>query len=320
MVIHLKGQMLICSRLNLDQAKRESWIKEVWAYFPARVPLRRGERVYFGRFEGLLAKLLKELGAERIGHDGLKPKALEELSKAYGAEYLELLELVEELRKVKSKVELRLMRKAARLASLGMRVASELIERGRSELEIAAEVELAMRKAGSEGTPFDTVVASGENSWLPHARATSKRLGPRELVVVDLGARFGGYVSDMSRTFSINPTPKQARLLKLVERAQAAGLSKVKKGTKAREIDKAARLVVRRAKLERFYLHGTGHGLGLDVHEPPSLTPSSKEVLTENMLITVEPGVYIPGLGGARVEDVVLVKAERAELLTFKHQ
>lgn len=315
-IISDEEPLLICKRLELDRAKRESVIKEVYAYFPQRVPLRRSERVFFGEFWELIATCLRELRTRIVGHDGVKLETLQKLRSVHKADYRELPELIMEMRKIKSKREISWLRKAARLAAKGMARAAELIDEGRSELEIAAEAEYVMRKNGSEGTPFSTIVASGENSWLPHATATRRRLQKGELVVVDLGATYKGYASDMTRTFSLAPTRKQLRLLEIAKRAQVEAIRRVRNGVKAAAVDRAARSIIHCAGYGRFCLHATGHGIGLDVHEAPSLTPTSKDVLREGMVTTVEPGIYVPKLGGARWEDMVLVTTKGRELLT----
>jgi len=224
--------------------------------------------------------------------------------------------LVAEMRKVKSDLEIELIRASARLAVKGMQRAAELIEEGRTELEIAAEAEYVMRKNGSEGVPFATIVASGKNSSLPHATASKKRLRRGELIIVDLGAVYKGYASDMTRTFAIKPTPKQLKLIEIVKQSQNAALQMVREGARAAEIDKTARGVIGESGLESFYLHNTGHGVGLDIHEPPYLSPKSKDLLREGMVITVEPGVYVPRVGGARWEDLIVVKSEGYLTLT----
>lgn len=315
-IVSAQEPMLICKRLELDRAKREGVIGDIYSYFPRRVPLRRGERVYFGEFWQFLAKRLKGLNAREVGHDGLKRETLQKLRNAYKADYQELPELITEMRKIKSKKEISWLRKAAELAVKGMARAAELIEEGRSELEIAAEVEYVMRRSGSEGTPFGTIVASGKNSWLPHAAVTRKRLRRGELVIVDLGAIYKGYASDMTRTFSLAPTRKQLKLLDLVKRAQKTAIERVRDGAEAAMVDKAARTIIRRAGYGRFCPHGTGHGVGLDIHEAPSLAPESKDVLRKGMILTVEPGVYVPGLGGARWEDMMFVTVRGHEMLT----
>jgi len=201
-----------------------------------------------------------------------------------------------------------------------MKRVAELIENGRCEIEIAAEAEYAMRKAGSEGVPFNTIVASGKNSWLPHAGATNKRLRRGELIIVDLGATYKGYASDMTRTFAITPTRKQRKLLEIAKQAQKAAIKRVRAGIKAADIDRAARKVFRLAGYERFCLHGTGHGVGLDIHEPPSLSPESEDILRKGMVITVEPGIYVHKIGGARWEDMILVTAKGFKPLTHLDQ
>lgn len=315
-VISAQEPMLLCKRLELDRAKREGAIKNIYSYFPRRVPLRRGERVYFGEFWQLLAKRLKELSARKVGHDGLRRKTLQNLRNAHKADYQELPELITEMHKIKSKQEISWLEKSAKLAIKGMTRAAELIEEKRSELEIAAEVEYVMRRSGSEGTPFSTIVASGKNSWLPHATVTRKRLRRGELVIVDLGATYKGYASDMTRTFSLAPTKKQLKLLDVVKRAQKAAIKCVRDGAKAAGIDKAARGVIHRAGYGKFCPHGTGHGVGLEIHEAPSLAPESNDVLRKGMVLTVEPGVYIPGVGGARWEDMMLVTPKSRKILT----
>ncbi|MCS7131458.1 MAG: Xaa-Pro peptidase family protein [Hadesarchaea archaeon] len=315
-IISDREPILICTRLELDRAKRESAISDIRAYFPRRVPLRRGERVRFCELWELLGECLQEIGARRIGFDSMSSEVLRKLRSVCEADYVELPDLVMEMRKIKSRQEISHLRRAAKLAVEGMSLAAELIEEGKSELEIAAEVEHVMRRRGSSGTPFETIVASGENSWFPHATATRKRLRNGELVVIDLGAVYKGYASDMTRTFPLAATGKQLKLMEVAKRAQAAAIGCLREGIKAGDVDRTAREVVARAGLEKFYLHGTGHGIGLDVHEPPSLTPGAEEILRCGMVLTVEPGIYVPNVGGARFEDMLLVLEDRCELLT----
>ena len=315
-IVSGEEETLLCNRLELERAKREGEIRNILAYNLTRAPLRRGERVRFREFWQLAADYLQEIGARAIAFDNIKFGILRRLRHAYAANYREMPELVLELRKIKSGREIAWLRKSAALAMKGMRCISELIEVGRTELEVAAEVEYEMRKAGSEGTPFSTIVASGRNSWLPHATATQKKLRRGELVVVDLGATYNGYASDVTRTFALAPTQRQLKLMEVVRRVQRVALAKVKDGAKASGVDEAARMVAARAGYVKFYLHGTGHGIGLDTHEPPSLTPESKDVLYQGMVTTVEPGVYVPRVGGARLEDMVLVTKDGRKVLT----
>jgi Xaa-Pro dipeptidase len=315
-VISRGKNTLICPRLEFDRAKRESFFKDVRAFSQYRVAKRKGENLFFGEPWQLIGQLLKQMKARKVGLDGVKADLLGKLKKVHRASYLDMSKLVAEMRKVKSDLEIELIRASARLAVKGMQRAAELIEEGRTELEIAAEAEYVMRKNGSEGVPFATIVASGKNSSLPHATASKKRLRGRELIIVDLGAVYKGYASDMTRTFAIKPTPKQLKLIDIVKQSQNAALQMVREGARAAEIDKTARGVIGESGLESFYLHNTGHGLGLDIHEPPYLSPKSKDLLREGMVITVEPGVYVPRVGGARWEDLIVVKSEGYLTLT----
>jgi len=311
-----RKSILLCSRMELDRAGQQSSIKDIRAYFPSRVPLRKGERASFGKLERVIAGCLEELGAKEIGFDEINPKTQTKLRGTYEASYHELPELIWDLREIKTKREMGWLRKSAEIARRGMKRAAELIEEGRSELEIAAEVEYEMRKSGSEGASFNTIVASGKNSWLPHAGATGKRLRRGELVIVDLGATYRGYASDMTRTFALEPTQKQKDLIRVAKRAQRAALRKIKSGVEAAKIDETARRVFCRAGYERFCLHGSGHGVGLDIHEPPSLSAGSEDILRRGMVVTVEPGVYVRGVGGARFEDMVVVTVGGQKTLT----
>lgn len=311
-----KESILLCRRLERDRAKRESKIKKIKAFAKSKIPLREGEEVLFGETGEVVGGILKELDVKRIGYDWLKDETLEKTKEIHEAEYLKEPDLIWDLRKIKTPNEIKRLKKSAEIATRGMRRAEELIEPGLTELEIASEVEYEMRKSGSDGTAFDTILAAGENSLLPHARPADKKLREGELIIVDLGARWKDYRSDMTRTFALSPTPKQEEIIKVVKEAQKAALEKVEAGIEAREVDEAARKIFRRNDYEKFFLHGSGHGVGLDIHEPPSLNPFSEDVLEENMVITVEPGIYLGEVGGVRFEDTVTVKEGGYEKLT----
>lgn len=308
--------VLICSRLELTRAREESRIRDVRAFSGWRAPLQRGERVHFCEPWQLIAECLREIGARAVGFDGLRGETVRKIRGLHQASYRELPELILGLRMLKSKQELEWMKHSAEIAVKGMRCAAEMMGAGRTELEVAAEVEHAMRLAGSEGTPFESIVASGRNSLFPHATVTGKKLRKGELVVVDIGARYKGYASDMTRTFAIDPSRRQLRLIELVRAVQKLAIGKVRDGARASAVDGVARDAISSAGYGKFYPHGSGHGVGLEIHEPPSLAPNSKDVLREGMVITVEPGVYIPGVGGARWEDMLEVTRTGNKLLT----
>lgn len=315
-VVTLDDAILLSSRLNLDRAKRESEIEDIRGYAKAETPLREEEKVVFGELGEVIGSVLNELEVSKIGHDGLGEETLEKIKEKHEAEYDRESELLQELRKTKTEEEIENLRKAGELVSRGMKKAREVIELGRTEIEVAAEIEYEMRKSGSGGTPFETIVASGENSWLPHTEASVRKIGEGEVVVVDIGARWNGYNSDMTRTFPVSSTGEQKELLEISRRAQEKSLEKVEAGVKTEEVEEAAREVFRKSNHEKYYLHGAGHGVGLDIHEPPRIGLESEEELEENMVITIEPGIYLEGVGGFRFEDMVLVEENGCEKLT----
>jgi Xaa-Pro aminopeptidase len=225
--------------------------------------------------------------------------------------------LVESLRARKDALELQQMRKAAVLAGDVLREALRLLKPGIRELEVSAEIEYQMRRRGASGPAFESIVAFGERSAFPHARATSKRLKKNELVVLDLGAILAHYCSDITRTVFVGRVPRRVReWYKAVQEAQTAAISAVKTGAACGDVDAAARRVLTAHRLDRFFVHSTGHGLGLEVHEDPRVARNQKETLLPGNVITIEPGVYVPGVGGIRIEDDVAVHANGSEVLT----
>jgi Xaa-Pro aminopeptidase len=224
---------------------------------------------------------------------------------------------VERLRAVKDRRELVEMRAAAALISDVWAREVRKMKPGISELCVAADLEYAMKVGGASGPSFETIVASGPRSAWAHARATSKLLKKNELVVMDQGAILRGYCSDMTRTvFLGRPSDRVRRLYRAVLDAQLAAKSVIRPGITAGEVDAAARQVLKRQKLDRCFTHSTGHGLGIEVHEMPRVSRGESFVLEEGMVVTVEPGVYIEGLGGIRIEDDVVVTSNGAEDLT----
>jgi Xaa-Pro aminopeptidase len=213
--------------------------------------------------------------------------------------------------------ELAQMRKAAILAGEIMDCAIGLLKPGVSEREVGAEIEYQMRKRGAEGPSFETIAAFGDRAALPHARPTGKRLRKNELVVLDLGVILGHYCSDITRTVFAGRAPKRIRTwYKAVLEAQEAAISTVKEGVACGDVDAAARNVLAGYGLDRLFVHSTGHGLGLEVHEDPRVAKGQARRLEPGNVITIEPGVYAEGVGGVRIEDDVAVHAGRTEVLT----
>jgi Xaa-Pro aminopeptidase len=225
--------------------------------------------------------------------------------------------LVARLREVKDADEIARMRRAAKAGCSLFDVALEHVAAGVAETEVAAQLELAARRAGADGMSFETIVASGKRSALPHGRATSAKLPKRGFCTMDFGVLLDGYCSDMTRTVHLGkPTAREWDVYHLVLDAQVAAVEAVKPGVTCGEVDEAARSVLRRARLHKFFTHSTGHGVGLEIHEGPRLASKQTQVLEPGMVITIEPGVYIPGEFGVRIEDMVLVTAKGGDVLT----
>jgi Xaa-Pro aminopeptidase len=228
---------------------------------------------------------------------------------------------IERFRAVKDDAEITVLRQAAQGLTAVAALAMDVIRVGTTEREVAAVIETALRKAGYERPAFDTIVASGPNSALPHYRAGDRTLHASDLVVLDFGGVLDGYCSDLTRTVSVGqPSPEALRIHAAVRDAQAAAIEAVKPGMTTTDVDAAARQVLVAHGLGEAFGHGTGHGLGLDVHEDPRVSKPRSDVppvrLERGMVFTIEPGAYLPGFGGVRIEDDVLVTETGCEVLT----
>jgi Xaa-Pro aminopeptidase len=225
--------------------------------------------------------------------------------------------LVERIREVKSAEELGVMRESARIASEVVAEAPEFVRPGVAEMEVAAEIEYRLRRKGASGPSFETIVASGPRSALPHARPTEKRLQKNELVVLDLGAILRHYCSDVTRTVFLGRAPSRIRRwYKAVQVAQEAAHQALHAGVSAGNVDRAARGLLRQRGLGRYFVHGTGHGLGIEIHETPRVGRHQKPKIRAGNVVTLEPGIYVEGVGGIRLEDEVAVHAHGTEVLT----
>jgi Xaa-Pro aminopeptidase len=226
---------------------------------------------------------------------------------------------VEDLRVAKDDGEVALMRAAAALADAALEglLATGGVRTGRTEREVAADLEARMRAAGGDGPSFDTIVAAGPRGALPHARPGPRELAPGDLVVLDFGTWLDGYASDCTRTVAVAPVADWQRdLHALVGRAHDAGIAALRPGADLSAVDAAARDVIVAAGRGASYPHGLGHGVGLEIHEAPPLGPAAVGRLVDRAVVTVEPGVYLPGRGGVRTEDLLVVTPTGPELLT----
>ena len=225
--------------------------------------------------------------------------------------------LVENLRAVKDATEIERIRDAARLGSQVMEEAIRLIRPGVTELDIAAEIGYRMRRKGASGESFEAIVAAGPRSALPHARPTARQIGKNELVVLDLGAILRRYCSDLTRTVHVGKASSRVRgWYHAVLDAQTAARDALKSGVTCGAIDAAARNVLHRKGLGRYFVHSTGHGIGLEIHEDPRIARDQKTLLETGNVVTLEPGVYVEGVGGIRIEDDAVVTPRGAEILT----
>ncbi len=296
---------LYVSGVNFEQAKAETQDISIQL-------LKRGENI--------MEKIVREVSTKKFSFDTMPVENWIALSKKIGEENLQPINnLIRELRSVKDQEEIKLIREACKLATIGMQKAKEIISVGVKEKDAAAEIEYAMRKAGSDGTGFETIVASGATSAYPHGGNLERKICDGDFVIVDLGATYKFYRSDMTRTFiASKATYHQAIIYDAVKIAHDRALEAIKPQVAASEVDWAARSAIEKAGFGEYFVHNLGHGVGLEVHEAPILSPESKEILATGNVVTDEPGIYVPGLGGVRIEDTVLVTKSGPEILTFE--
>ena len=225
---------------------------------------------------------------------------------------------VEALRERKDAAEIARMERAAAIADAALFEVLPLMSQGVTEEHFALELDTAMRRGGAESTAFETIVAAGENSAKPHHHPGSRRINGGDPVVVDFGATFEGYRSDMTRTFCVDAEPEGelARIFDVVQTSQAAGAAAVRPGIAAKDVDDICRRIIADAGWAERFEHGTGHGVGLDIHEAPTVSQLGTAILAPGFVVTVEPGVYVPGHGGVRVEDTLVVTEDGARPLT----
>lgn len=267
-----------------------------------------------------LKEVVEEAGIGRLGFekDVITYKQHETFSSALtGVELVPVEGLVEALRAAKDENEIEEIRRAEAIGDAAFSHILNIIKPGMTEIDVALEIEWFMRKNGAEGIGFEIIVASGERGAMPHGVASGKKLAQGELVVMDFGAVYHGYRGDMTRTVSLGKaSPEQRRLYDIVLRAQEAALEGIAPGKTGQEIDSLARKVIEEAGYGDNFGHGLGHGVGLAVHEEPRLSVAVTEELRPGMVVTVEPGIYIPGFAGVRIEDLVVVRESGITNLT----
>jgi Xaa-Pro aminopeptidase len=306
LLISPHSAILATSFIYLEQAKREA------AGF--EIVRMKGEPDGF-------VELISGQGIKRLGFEAsltfAEYRRLAEEADKLELQLISTEGLVDSLRAVKEEEEIARLVKAAELADNALEYISQEIHPGMKEKEVAWEIERFIREKGSEPVPFDIIVASGPNAALPHAKPTERTIFPGEPIIVDLGARVEGYSSDLSRTLYLGSWEENfTKIYNLVLQAQLSAIANLEAGMTGEQVDNLARTIIRQEGYEGAFGHGLGHGIGLATHEQPRLGPSATNVLAENMVFTIEPGIYLSGWGGVRIEDMVIVEKGRAKTLT----
>jgi Xaa-Pro aminopeptidase len=267
-----------------------------------------------------LSKVVKTAGIGRMGveADAMTLALRDEIAAA--APKLELASttgIIEQLRQIKDREEISAIRQAVGYAEQGLEILRGGLRPEKTEKQVSAELEAAMRSVGAKGCSFPSIIAVGPRAALPHAQPTERQIGSSDFVLIDWGADGGLYKSDLTRVLVTGRiSPKLERVYGVVLKAQLRAIAAIRPGVEARAVDCRAREIIHQAGFGRYFGHGLGHGLGLQVHEAPRLAANSQVVLKPGMVITVEPGIYLPGWGGVRIEDDVLVTPRGHEVLT----
>ena len=264
-------------------------------------------------------KLLRSLRVKIVGHEPDK-LTVHQYKKIKNIKIIELVSLPVSLEKIRSKKEageIKLLKKSATISSKSFLGILEKIRAGVKESDIALFLEFQIRREGAEDTPFPFIVASGKRGALPHGLASKKKIRRGEFVTIDFGATYQGYCSDETCTVIIGtPTKKQKKIYQVVKDAHDKAIDLVRPGIRAHQVDHTARKIIEKAGLGKYFRHGTGHGVGLTVHEEPRIAPDRDTITEAGMVFTIEPGVYIPGWGGVRIEDMIRVTNQGCELLS----
>ncbi|MDH5806343.1 MAG: Xaa-Pro peptidase family protein [Candidatus Methanomethylicaceae archaeon] len=266
--------------------------------------------------KGLFEEIKKYMG-RKIGFEEkvMNQKMYQSLIKDY--ELIPISDYIEKMREIKDDKEVQIIKEVQKLTEKALYEAIQNFSENMSELELAAELEYFVRKLGAETYAFDTIVASGYRSAYPHGLPSKKRVKKGEGVIIDIGARFCGYCSDITRTiFFGNPTKKMMEVYEAVLNAQEEAIKVVKPGMKCKDLDEIARNVLKEYGYDEYFIHGLGHGIGISVHEPPYINRKGEEEIKIGNVITIEPGVYIPKIGGVRIEDIILITEGGCKNLT----
>ena len=278
-----------------------------------------------GKIATWLPKIVVELGLRNIGFeaDDVSFNTYNQLARALNRnrEKIPLIpteRIIESIRSIKDKDELKLITKAVELADAAFEQVAPTIRKGMTEKEVAWQIEKTLRDNGSENIPFEVIVASGPRSALPHAKPTERSLLPNEPIVIDMGAQIGGYCSDLSRTITVgnNSDTMFTQIYETVYRAQSAAIAGIRAGISAKQADGLARTVIEQYGYGAAFGHSLGHGIGLAPHESPFVGPTSEDILSNGMVFTIEPGIYLKEWGGVRIEDTAVIENGKVRILS----
>jgi Xaa-Pro aminopeptidase len=266
----------------------------------------------------IIRNTLKKLNVKRLGFEASVSYEFYELLKKLPVSVAPQKNLIEKLRRIKNEEEINLIKKAVERAEKAFLKVKPKIRPGIREREIALRIEAELKKGGCRSLPFDIIVASGKNSAMPHGKPSDKKIEKGDFVIIDWGGEADGYYSDMTRTLLMNgkDLSEKIGIYNIVNDARKKALSAAREGIDTRNVDNAARDRIKKAGFGEYFGHGTGHGVGLDVHEYPHVSHTKGEKILNGMVFTIEPGIYIPNTGGVRIEDMVEVKNGKAKLLT----
>jgi Xaa-Pro dipeptidase len=260
-------------------------------------------------------EVLKGHSIRKVGVDNPYSRLVSEVEKTLGSKVLDLSEEIADARAIKHEEELELMRRALHITERSVEKVLKDLKPGVSEKAVAALVEYYMRSGGADGLAFETIVAFGPDAAYPHATVTDRTLREKDVVIMDLGAQVSSYSSDLTRTALVGNVGEVRKVAEVVSEAVTVSIDSVKDGVPAEEVDGRARDVIRRSGYGKYFVHSLGHGVGIEVHEKPRIAQGSKDVLRDGMVVTIEPGVYIPGRFGVRIENMVVVRKYKAEVL-----
>lgn len=304
-----EGVTYIVAKLDLNRAKRDCWIERI-------IPFPEDTPNYLDVLHSLISPTIRSIGTEKDTITLTQADYLKEIA-GDNHELVDARPLTAKLRVIKSPQEIENLRQAADIASRAMQQMQGAIQPGMREAELSAWAMYLMEQDGAEGLSFEPFFMSGENAWLPQRVSSQKRLREGELAVLDMGAIYDGYCSDTTRTFAVGDVSRRQReIFHVARESQQAAIDSVRPGVVACDVDAAARTVMEDAGYGEFFPHLTGHGVGLSSHEAPIIDRGVDMILEPGMVLTVEPGVYVPGVGAARVEDMVVVTDSGCELLT----